>query len=313
VRHHTVYSVIFFLIKLAVIAVAGGSLCRLAAMQFAKDEKPGLTEALGYGTKRFVNFFTAPLAPLGIVVFIGLFIFLLGLVANIPRIGELIMGICLPLSLVAGALIAVVLIGTVAGFNLMFPAVAYDGSDCFDAISRSFSYVYAKPWRMGFYTAVSLVYGAICYTFARLFVFLMLWAAHRALELGVFVNSGSQIGKLSAIWPEPTFLNLLGNGASAANWAESTAAFLVYLVVLSVIGLLVGYLLSFYFSANTIIYALMRNSVDNTALEDVFTEAPPKPETAEEAEPAEETKPAEEAKPVKKKSGDSSSKGESEQ
>ena len=37
--------------------------------------------------------------------------------------------------------------GTVGGFGLMYPTVAVEGSDSFDAISRSFSYVFARPWR----------------------------------------------------------------------------------------------------------------------------------------------------------------------
>jgi len=272
-RYHFLYCIIFFVIKLAVISIAGGSLCRITALQFARGEKPGLTEALSFSTKKFSSFFAAPLVPAGIIIFIGLLIFLLGLIGNIPRAGELLIGIFMLLALIAGALIAIVLIGMLAGFNLMFPAVAYDGSDCFDAISRSFSYVYSKPWRMGFYTAIAAVYGAICYTFVRFFTFLLLLVTRWFLQLGIWVkNSSNEVNKLTAIWPEPSFTNLLGSPASTmANWSQSIAAFLVYLVLLVVIGLLVAFVISFYFSANTIIYSLMRNRVDNTALEDIFS------------------------------------------
>lgn len=272
-RYHFLYCIIFFVIKLAVISIAGGSLCRITALQFSRGEKPGLTEALGFSIKKFSSFFTAPLVPAGIIIFIGLLIFLLGLTGNIPRVGELLIGIFMLLALTAGVLITIVLIGTLAGFNLMFPAVAYDGSDCFDAISRSFSYVYSKPWRMGFYTAIAAVYGAICYTFVRFFTFLLLLVTRWFLQLGIWVkNSSREVNKLTAIWPEPSFTNLLGSPASTmANWSQSIAAFLVYLVLLVVIGLLVAFVISFYFSANTIIYSLMRNRVDNTALEDIFS------------------------------------------
>jgi hypothetical protein len=270
-RHHPVYCIIFFVIKLAVISIAGGAICRISALQSARGEKPGLTEALRFSIKRFTSFFTAPLVPVGIIIFIGLFIFLLGLIGNIPWAGELIMGIFVLLALIAGALIAVVLIGGFAGFNLMFPAVAYDGSDCFDAISRSFSYVYAKPWRMGFYTAIAAVYGAICYTFVRFFTFLLLGVTHRTLQLGVWVENSKEVDKLTAIWPKPEFMNLLGSsGLATTNWTESLAAFLVHLFLLAVVGLLVSFIISFYFSANTIIYSLMRNKVDNTALDDIY-------------------------------------------
>jgi uncharacterized membrane protein YgaE (UPF0421/DUF939 family) len=51
------------------------------------------------------------------------------------------------------------------------------------------------------------------------------------------------------------------------------ASFLIYLTLLAIIGLLVSFVISFYFSASTIIYALMRNRVDNAAIEDVYTPA----------------------------------------
>ena len=265
-RYHFVYCIIFFVIKLSVISIAGGAICRISALQFARGEKPGLTEALRFSTKRFTSFFTAPLAPVGIIIFPGLFIFLLGLIGNIPWAGELIIGILVPLALIAGALITVVLIGAIAGFSLMFPAVAYDGSDCFDAISRSFSYIYAKPWRMGFYAAIAAVYGAFCYTFVRFFAFLLLWVTHRSLQLGVWGND-----KLTAIWAEPHLRDLLVTPDwGALNWPQSIAAFLIYLCSSAIVGLLVSFIISFYLSANTIIYSLMRNKVDNTALEDVY-------------------------------------------
>ncbi len=279
IKYHTIYCVIFFAITLAVISIAGGALCRMAALQCARGEKPGSTDALQYSTKKFTSFFTTPLAPVGIIIFIGLFVFLLGLIGNIPRIGELIMGLCMPLALFAGALIAVVLIGTVAGFNLMFPAVAYDGSDCFDAISRSFSYIYAKPWHMGFYTAVAAVYGAICYTFVRFCVFLLLVVTRWFLQLGVFTDSSTNVDKVTALWPQPAFMNLLQLPPLAeAGWLYWVSAGLIYLSSLVVVVLVGAFVISFYFSANTIIYSLMRSRVDNTTIDDIYTDYAKTPE-----------------------------------
>jgi hypothetical protein len=79
-----VCSIIFIVITLVVASIAGGAICRIAALQFARGEKPGLGEALNFSTKRFVSLLAAPLTPLGIIVFIGLFIFVLGLIGNIP-------------------------------------------------------------------------------------------------------------------------------------------------------------------------------------------------------------------------------------
>jgi hypothetical protein len=96
----------------------------------------------------------------------------------------------------------------------------------------------------------------------------MLWITHRFLQLGVL--GGNK--KLTAIWPGPSLTNLVDPpDLAAANWSETVAAVLVYLLLLAVVVLVVSFILSFYFSANTIIYSLMRNKVDNTALDDIYT------------------------------------------
>jgi len=271
-RYHPLYCATFFVIALAVVSLAGGAICRMAALQFAQGERPGLTEAVRFGWKHIRNLFAAPLVPGLLIGIVGLFLFLLGLICNIRWAGELLLSVFMPLALAAGVLLAFVAIGAVAGFNLMFPGVAYDGLDCFDAVSRAFNYLYAKPWHMGFYTAIAGVYGSVCYLFVRLFGFLILWLTHWFVRLGVWVsNSGQQTNKLISIWPEPKLGNLLGYGSEVTrNWSESIASVVVYLFVLMVIGTVVSFIISFYFTANTIIYGLMRHKVDGTALEDIF-------------------------------------------
>ena len=272
-RFHCVYCLIFVALALAVMSVAGGALCRIAALQFAQGEKPGLTEVMRFSIRRFPSLLTAPLTPLVIIAFVSLFVLLLGLIGNIPVAGELIVAIGLPGALLAGALTAVLIVGAVAGLGLMFPAIAYDGSDCFDSVSRSFSYVYAQPARMAFYGIVAAVYGALCYIVLRFFVFLMLLVTHSFLRLGIWTDGSTPgVNKLTAIWPRPQFMDLLGPSAAVTtDWAELWASRLIAFFVLVVIGLMVSFIISFYFSANTVIYSFMRNKVDNTALDDVCT------------------------------------------
>jgi hypothetical protein len=276
-RYHPVYSVIFFAIALAVVSVAGGAICRIAALQFAGAPKPGLRQAIRFALGKFTAFFTAPLTPMFVILVIGATIILLGLWGNIPYVGELTVGLLLPLAFAAAVIVAVIAIGVVGGFSLMFPAIAYEDSDCFDSISRSFSYVYNKPWRMGLYMTIAFVYGAICYLFARFFAFLVLWITHAFLQLGF--AQGNR--KLHAIWPEPTFADLFGAGvALPTHWSTSISSSLIYFWILVVIGLVVAFVISFYFSASTIIYALMRNRVDLIALDDVYIGSPEQPAEA---------------------------------
>jgi hypothetical protein len=270
-RYHPVHSLIFFAITLAVLSVAGGAICRIAALQFAGMDRPGLRQAVRFGLRKFPAFFTAPLTPIFVVLVIGATIVLLGLWGNIPYIGEITVGLLLPLALTAAVIIAVIALGILGGLSLMFPTIAYEDSDCFDSISRSFSYVYAKPWRMGLYMVIAFVYGAICYLFVRFFSFLVLWITHSFLQLG-FMNRNS---KLLAMWPEPGFVDFFGTGvATPGTWSTSIGSALIYFWVLLVVGLVVAFVISFYFSASTIIYALMRNRVDLIPIEEVYIHPP---------------------------------------
>jgi hypothetical protein len=212
---------------------------------------------------------------MALVLIFGFFIFLLGAIGNIPYAGELLVAVFLMCSLVLGFFIALLLVGTVGGFTLMFPTIAYEGSGSFDAINHSFSHVYARPWRMGFYTLVAAVYGAACYVFVRLFIFVMLWFTHLFLWLGLRV-SGSQvssINKLEAIWPAPNYLTFFGSSSIQMNWSEHAATFIIWLVGFVVFCCMAAFVVSFFFSANTIIYALMREKVDNTPIEEIYLQS----------------------------------------
>ena len=59
------------------------------------------------------------------------------------------------------------LVGLVFGAPLMIPTICVEGTDSFDAISRSMSYVYARPWRYIWCKLVALVYGIPCAIDAR--------------------------------------------------------------------------------------------------------------------------------------------------
>ena len=152
----------------------------------------------------------------------------------------------------------------------MYPTVAAEGSDSFDAISRSFSYVYARPWRMLFYTAVAVAYGAITYLFVKLFIYLVLAVTHYFVGWWLVAAPGRWYPEM---WPARSFDSLPYEvNFTGLKFTEKVAAFLICFWNYLLIGLLGAFAISFYFSANTIIYFLMRREVDATELDDVYVE-----------------------------------------
>jgi len=278
-RMHPIICGILMLYCLAIYAVIGGALCRMAAVQFSRDERIGPWRALQFSLGKFGSFFTAPLIPLGIIIFVGIFILFGGLVGAIPYVGEILAPILMGLPLLAGFIITLVSVGLTAGYNLMFPTIAVEGSDSFDAISRAFSYVFARPWRMGFYSFLAAVYGGICYAFVRLFAWLLLISVYAAAGMGMNVDDSSVTGsmnlrgKLEAIWPTPTLGDLQPSiNWITLNWSECIGAAVIWIWVALVSGLVLAFVLSFFYSVNTVIYSLLRKQVDDTDLEDIYVE-----------------------------------------
>jgi len=320
---HPIFSIFLVLMALVIWAIIGGAICRIAALQVAREERLGAFKALQFSMSKFLGFFTAPLLPIGLIAIISVLILLGGLLGAIPGIGEFIAGLLMPLALVGGFVIAIVAVGLAAGFPLMFPTIAVEASDGFDAISKAFSYVLYRPWRTAFYYLVATVYGGICYLFVHLFAFLMLVSVHAAAGLAMNWDSSSLAesrGKLDAIWPIPLLSDLQpAINWSSLNWTEAAGAGLICLWVALVVAAVLAFVVALYFSLSTITYLLLRKHVDDTDLEDVYVEHPieelaqetpaetpssaeeppalpqdqPADQTLEETQPGDEQKPAE--------------------
>jgi hypothetical protein len=287
VTQHPLFSLLFCLGTLAIWAFFGGAICRVAALNFARDERISPKAAVSFACKKYLGFLTAPLLPVAMILVIGLLLFLGGLlIMSIPYLGELIGALTLPLGLVGGFVIALVAIGQLAGGSLFYPTIAVEGSDSFDAMSRSYSYVFSKPWRAILYGLLALVYGALCYLFVRFFTLIVLKSTRFFIGAGTDVwtsrpRAGYDASKLGVMWTNPTFDRLWAPPTPfgmAPNW-EPLGAWLITLWVALVVALLIAFVISFYYCASTIIYFLLRREVDATDLEDVYLDE-------DEAEPA---------------------------
>jgi hypothetical protein len=271
-RNHPLFGLLFAAWFLVIWSVFGGAVARIAAVHVARDEKISVRQALRFSISKVLSFLFAPLIPLLIILVIGCVVSATGWLLMTLKV-PFLMGLIFFLALLAGFIMTLVALGTIGGFNLMFPTVAVEGSDSFDAISRSFSYVFARPWRMLWYTLVALVYGGIAYLFVKFFLFVMLSMTHFFVGWWLGPTAAQYWDGSPSIWPAPSFYNLTYSIDYAhLKPMDDVAAGLISFWVYLVIGLLGAFAISFYFSANTIIYYLMRREVDATELDDVYVE-----------------------------------------
>jgi hypothetical protein len=281
--NHTVFFIVFSILFLLSWALFGGAISRIAAVHVARDEKISVRQAMNFAVGKLLSFASAPVIPLVIVIVIGLFVSLVALIGNIPFLGPITVGALFILALLAGFVMTLVLLGTAGGFNLMYPTIAVEGSDSFDAISRSFSYVYARPWRMLFYTAVAVAYGAATYLFVHMFIWLTLVLTHHFVGMGILTPAENTNDLLSTMWPNPMTTGRLSYSVDylALTAGQKMGAFFMNCWVMFLVSFLGAFTISLYFSANTVVYYLMRREVDSTEMDDVYLE-----QSEEELEPA---------------------------
>lgn len=269
---HPVYAGIYTIWFLLIWSIFGGAIARIAAVHVARDEKIAVRQALQFSIGKILSFIFAPLIPMGIFIFLGIALSIEGIVLlHIPYAGPIILGASFFLALGAGFVMTLVLLGLIGGFNLMYPTIAVEGSDSFDAISRSFSYVYARPWRLIWYFLVAVVYGGVTYMFVRWVIWIILALTH--FFVGWWLSGQPQLywNGMHSIWPIPVFSQLPYQvDLNHLKWSEQIAAGFIVCWVYLTIALLGAFAISFYFSSSTIVYFLMRAKVDATDMDDVY-------------------------------------------
>ncbi len=267
-RFHPIYSILYFSISFAVFSFVGGAICRCAALEFAQEEQLGLFEAMRYASEKFRSYLSAPLIPIGMVIVFSLVVLAVGLAARIPWVGELLLSVMFIFLLLFGLIIFLLTIGVAAGGQLLYPAIAFEGTSGLDSIGRSFSYVLNRPVWMSYYVFMSAVFGTFFYLVLRLIIYIVLGFTYVLLGFGMrLAGTGDKIERL---WVRPDFLAILNKAGGAENWSESLASGVIYFFMLMIVGVLLAYIISYIFSASTVIYALMRKKVDRVDFDQIF-------------------------------------------
>jgi hypothetical protein len=302
-----VYLILLIVWFLAVWAFFGGVISRMAVLQLAGKEGGSVKEAVAYVKNRYLSYLLSPLVPLGLIGFMVLCCMLFGVLHWIPFLGDLVDGLLWWLPLLAGLVMTLLLVGMV-GYPLMYTTLSAEGSDTFDALSRSYNYVYESPWHYIWYSLVAIVYGAVLVLFVvtvgSLTVFFAKWGVSKFPAWGadrspeyLFIYAPESLGwRQLLLEGSPAAIDVYGHPVDPEAHAKYMAdyswynhmgagmtSFWVTLVFLMVIGF--GY--SYFWTAASQIYLLMRKRVDETELDEVYLEeeAPEVPASATPATP----------------------------
>lgn len=273
-RGSTAIGLLLLIWTLAVWSLFGAAICRISAVQVARNGNVGLMESIRFALARYVSFFTSPLLPFLGVVLIVLFCVIGSLILYVPYL-EIAAGVIWILPLLAGFVIVAALLGLALGWPLMYAAIGAEATESFDALSRAFSYVLGRPWHYLFYALLATVYGGIIMIFATIFAYGMVHMSQYAVSWG-----GVDTTSLYAFAPEaPGWREAFGPASAPEGTVTAlptgsryfTALLVGFWTHLIFFGL-IGVSFSFFWSEATIIYFLLRRDVDETEIEEVYLE-----------------------------------------
>jgi hypothetical protein len=180
--------------------------------------------------------------------------------------------------LVVGLLLAILVMGLAVGWPLMFATVSVEGTDGFDGMSRAFNYVYERPLLYLGQIVLSMVYGSFaifCVLFlAQLGSLLTLQGLALAAPSSWTESIAASAPELLAppldntAWTAPVTEARPEPPASLPGATLGTSLFSFWLHAWAT--LVQGFVYSFFWSCTTVIYFVLRQSVDGNELDEVY-------------------------------------------
>lgn len=227
----------------------GGLLTRSAAIQFTTWRRDRFSLTHRFVVKKFRSYLGTAILPLLAVTATAAIVALNGWITDCVACWSEGAAWTLRiafgwLTLLFGFLGSLFLVGTVFGFPLMIAAVSTEGTDTFDGVARGFHFLMRRPLRALTDLVLSLIPGVIGGAIVIVFFRTMLFFT--ASFLGIPLSGGESIGALTILIPHP--------------W------------LLLIPALMVGYVASYFWTAATAIYLLLRKNLDNTPLDVVLEE-----------------------------------------
>jgi len=241
---------------LAVWAFFGGAISRAAAIELATGDRAKLFRSLNFAASKWASYFAAPLIPLVGAILIAVPLTLGGLLLYWGGVGTFLAGLGWPLALLGGFLMALLLLGLVFGWPLFWANLSTEGVDSFDAVGRTYDYVYHRPLNYLFYAIVAALIGALGWLVVANFFEGIVGATYWAVSWGATERE----------------IALVSVPGSPLGNVETAGAWLIRFWVQCVKFLGVGFLYSYIWVAGSAIYLLLRRDVDATEMDEVLPE-----------------------------------------
>ena len=262
----------------------GAALLRTSALRLSRDEPLSVRAALVFGIRNWPTFLLAPVLVILFAAFFALCNGLAGLIMSVPLLGSSILALVLvPLVLISSILIILALLGGILGLPLMWAGIAVEQNGALEALSRSFSYIFARPFRFLFSYFLLFVIMTVILLAGGFFegtvkTTLKVGVVRQALDDAiskdpepVVVLEDEYLGSEGPTRRKEGIKNIR-NIRDTSGWDWIGFFWMWALLNLFLLGFK-GYALYFFLGGTTSLYLQLRHDVDGTAEEEIYPES----------------------------------------
>jgi hypothetical protein len=246
------------------VTLLGGAISRSAACDHAQGVAISWPQALGFALSRWGSLALSLTLPL-VVVWAIVFALAVGGAAlfSLPGVNVL-GGLLWGLFLVGGLVAALVLGAFFFGHPLLVPSVACEATDAVDAFQHAYSFVFARPPRLVLYTLLLVAQGAVLMAVVGGVAWLGVHAAQAAALQWSGERGAAVLGVLPGNHPP------LGVEPALTGPARAAHALANFWTLLVGVVLPAGVLVSYVWSASTVLYLAMRRIVDGQDVGEIW-------------------------------------------
>jgi len=243
----------------AVWGFAGVAICRVCLLRLTRNEFAGLDDAFEFAVDNWPKVVGAILAPLAAVAVLCIPTFVLGLLMGFD-LGVMLVGLLWFIVTIVAFIMGILLLGLLLGWPLMVASIGCESQTSFDAITRSYAYVFQKPFHYLFYAALAILFGGIAWTAVSSIADGMIGLTYWSVSWGAEVSGDGR-------------LDTIINGA-AEPATESQSMYLGRRAIgfwnAVIKSLAAAFLYGLFWCLASAIYLLMRKDVDEAEMDEIF-------------------------------------------
>ncbi len=234
-----------------ILALGGGILCRMEAVEVAQGAPPSMPEAISMVSQRWWAFAVGLLVPFILAGMLGAILLLFGLVLlNIPGV-NIIGGILYGLAMLVGLGMTLLVLGGVVAWPLFLPSLAVENCDATDAMNRAFAYVIGRPLRWILYVITGMIGLAMGLLLISTIMYFTVDITAGVTSIWTFNDAHAAASDMLAY-----------NAVGDVSWWSSITGWCIAFWSSLAQWVVAGWALAYVMAASTRAYLLLRQAVD---------------------------------------------------